>query len=256
MMKNNRPIDVTEKLTGCRKFCIFVHWDHVRQWDQPTSATHPRPFPCSRKRCFNVEKARSFSRLHSSVFQPISTSQPTVLVDIWSNSVCWVIYWYSSMDYRKNIWLHNKTFFRKKVRTVLRLFRTFSKLLRCVSRNLLLFRHHGLSMRKIFSFLLGFDGFWWVVLALFFKRQSCVVFLSPSKKTSFELSACEVTTLCACRKLSRQVSSHAWLIEERNCFLDGSEVFFVRKSLSKTSETLNYFSPPKFFKENVSKLLN
>ena len=79
----------------------FGHTPQVEEWgasmwkkvqDQPTSATHLRPFPGWRMRRFNVEKSPSFSQPHSSVFQPISTNQSTVLVDIWSSSACWVAY--------------------------------------------------------------------------------------------------------------------------------------------------------------------
>ena len=138
------PIDVTKKLTDAENAAFSLKCEQVCKSDQPTSATHPRPFPCWRMRRFNVEKAqgqptsathlrpflcwrmrrfnmekaqdqptlatylrpflcwrmRRFnvekakvsSRFHSSVFQPISTNQSTVLVDIWSNSAGWVSY--------------------------------------------------------------------------------------------------------------------------------------------------------------------
>ena len=57
-------------------------------------------------------KRLSFSQPHVSVFQPISTNQSTVLVNIWSNSACWMSYGIV-MDCRKQLISHQNLFPKK-----------------------------------------------------------------------------------------------------------------------------------------------
>ena len=72
----------------------FLHVEKggASTWKKPkTSQLRPRT-----SGFFHVEKGGASTwkkpKFYPSVFQPISTNQPTVLVDIWSNSVCWVSY--------------------------------------------------------------------------------------------------------------------------------------------------------------------
>ena len=137
---------------------FFVEEWGVSTWkkaqDQPTSATHLRPFPSWRIRRFNVERGprpanfghapQAFSMLKNggvstwkkpkflldfirAVF-PTNFNQSTnsALVDVWSNSACWVGY-DNRCGLQESDCFHIRTLFPKESQSHFRLFRTFSK---------------------------------------------------------------------------------------------------------------------------------
>ena len=87
-----QSIDVPEKLTDAENVAFSLNTSECANM---TSQLRP-----GTSGLFHVEEwgasawtSPSASQPHSSVFQPNSNNQPTVLVSIWSTSACWVSYW-------------------------------------------------------------------------------------------------------------------------------------------------------------------
>ena len=129
---------------------------HVKEWGKNPSASQP----------------------HLSVFQPNSTNQSTVLVNIWSNSACWVNYRIGHgqqevMDFT------SLPFSKRKMDSFL-IFYTFFQDIFGVFWETRCYFITMWSMRKVFDFL------WWeqVILALFVEHWS-VGLISLSKRKLF-----------------------------------------------------------------------
>ena len=98
-------------------------------------------------------------------------------------------------------WFHIRTFFQKKVGVILDFLELFQNFFD-------VFRETCCCFVIMWSMSKAFDFLWLAqfILALFLE-QSCVGFVSLSKKISFEVSTCELTVLCIfrCRSVANRL---------------------------------------------------